>query len=81
MTSYGGVSIVLKYRLVKSQRVSLVLMAKDQTDFLSYIPWQAGKRLLWAVTVSDTLAPPHLATPSPLARPAAEAAALKKIGT
>ena len=48
-------------------------------DGLSLIPWQAGKSLIWDVTVADTLATSHLPTTSSLAGAAAESAALKKM--
>ena len=48
-------------------------------DGLSLIPWQAGKSLIWDVTVADTLATSQLPTTSSLAGAAAESAALKKI--
>ena len=47
-------------------------------DCLTLIPWQAGKNLIWDVTVADTLAASHLATTSRLSGGAAETAADKK---
>ena len=45
---------------------------------MSLIPWQAGKNLIWDVTVADTLAASHLPTTSQQPGSAAESAAEQK---
>src|SRR3954463_6718633 len=47
-------------------------------DGLTLLPWQAGKNLIWDVTVAGTSAASHLATASRLSGGAAETAADKK---
>ena len=47
-------------------------------DGLTLIPWQAGKSLVWDVTIADTLAASHLPTTSISSSGAADAAAEMK---
>src|SRR6201995_310620 len=47
-------------------------------DGMTLIPWQAGKNLVWDVTVADTLAASHLPITSQLPGSAAENASDKK---
>ena len=61
------------------ERAGLSRTDGKRPDGLSLIPWQAGKSLIWDVTVADTLATSQLPTTSSLAGAAAESAALKKI--
>jgi hypothetical protein len=45
---------------------------------MTLIPWQAGRSLIWDVTVADTLASSHLPTTSQQSGGAAESAADRK---
>ena len=47
-------------------------------DGMTLIPWQAGKNLIWDVTVADTLAASHLSTTSQQSGGAAESASDRK---
>ena len=47
-------------------------------DSLTNVPWQAGKSIVWNVTVTDTLADSYLASTSMTAAAAAEFAATRK---
>jgi len=47
-------------------------------DGITLIPWQAGKSLVWDVTVADTLAASHLPTTSQQSGGAAENASIRK---
>ena len=47
-------------------------------DGMTLIPWQAGRNLLWDVTVADTLAASHLPSTSRQMGGAAESAGEKK---
>ena len=47
-------------------------------DGMTLIPWQAGKNLIWDVTVADTLAASYLPITSQQAGKAAESASVRK---
>jgi len=47
-------------------------------DGMTLIPWQAGKSLIWVVTVADTLASSHLPVTSQQTGGAAESASSRK---
>ena len=45
---------------------------------MTLMPWQAGRNLIWDVTVADTLAASHLSTTSQQSGGAAESASVRK---
>ena len=53
-----------RFRTERTIRLNGQELDGKRPDWLTLIPWQCGKSLIWDVTVADTLAASHLATTS-----------------
>src|SRR6218665_1048411 len=75
---HGVINDVIYRALTMAGYPGLVRSDGKRPDGLTLIPWRAGRSLVWAATVADTLAASYLLNTSTTAGAAAGAAATRK---